>query len=90
MNFWGFTPSLFKHIDDEFIKFLKSDADHTVSEFYIPSVVDNLIKRGQEKVKVLRNPGQWFGITYKEDKPIVIEKIRQLIAQGYYPENLWK
>ncbi|PKP46469.1 MAG: nucleotidyltransferase [Bacteroidetes bacterium HGW-Bacteroidetes-11] len=90
MNFWGFTPSLFKHIDDEFIKFLKSDADHTVSEFYIPSIVDNLIKCGHEKVKVLRNPGQWFGITYKEDKPIVIEKIRQLIAQGRYPENLWK
>lgn len=90
MNFWGFTPSLFLHLEKEFTMFLDSDRDHSKSEFYIPSVVDTLIKSGQEKVKVLRNPGQWFGITYQEDKPIVVEKVRDLINKGDYPANLWE
>lgn len=90
MNFWGFTPSIFDHLQKDFINFLNSDRDHTKSEFYIPGVVDKLIKSGTEKVKVLRNPGQWFGITYKEDKPFVVGKIKQLIQQGVYPENLWE
>jgi dTDP-glucose pyrophosphorylase len=90
MNFWGFTPSLFNHLKNEFTRFLGSDKDHTKSEFYIPSVVDTLIKSGQEKVKVLRNPGQWFGITYQEDKPIVVEKVRELIKHGNYPAKLWE
>lgn len=89
MNFWGFTPSLFNHLEKEFKMFLDSDRDHSKSEFYIPSVVDTLIKSGQEKVKVLRNPGQWFGITYQEDKPIVIEKVKDLINKGDYPIKLW-
>lgn len=89
MNFWGFTPSLFSHLEKEFTRFLDSDKDHTKSEFYIPSVVDTLIKSGQEQVKVLRNPGQWFGITYQEDKPIVIEKVKDLINNGDYPSKLW-
>lgn len=90
MNFWGFYPSLFGHIEQEFVNFLKSDQDHSRSEFYIPSIVDNLIKSEKEKVKVLRNPGQWFGITYQEDKPLVKKKILELISLGVYPENLWK
>lgn len=90
MNFWGFTPSLFDHLKKEFTLFLDSDEDHLKSEFYIPSVVDTLIKSGQEKVKVLRNPGQWFGITYQEDKPLVVEKVRNLIRNGHYPEKLWE
>lgn len=89
MNFWGFTPSLFNHLEKEFKMFFDSDRDHSKSEFYIPSVVDTLIKSGQEKVKVLRNPGQWFGITYQEDKPIVIEKVKDLINKGDYPTKLW-
>jgi dTDP-glucose pyrophosphorylase len=89
MNFWGFTPSLFNHLEKEFTMFLDSDRDHSRSEFYIPSVVDTLIKSGQEKVKVLRNPGQWFGITYQEDKPTVIEKVKDLINNGDYPTKLW-
>lgn len=90
MNFWGFDPSLFGHIEQEFTGFLKSALDHTKSEFYIPFIVDNLIKSGKERVKVLHNPGQWFGITYQEDKPMVVKKIQDLISQGNYPENLWK
>jgi UTP-glucose-1-phosphate uridylyltransferase len=90
MNFWGFNPSLFGYIEQEFTGFLKADLDHTKSEFYIPFIVDNLIKSGKEKVKVLHNPGQWFGITYPDDKPLVIKKIKELISLGVYPENLWK
>lgn len=90
MNFWGFTPSIFKHTETQFIDFLNNGSDHTKSEFYIPFIVDNLIKSGKEKVKVLHNPGQWFGITYQEDKPLVVNKIKELIKRGDYPENLWK
>lgn len=90
MNFWGFTPSVYKHIDTEFIKFLDANGQTEKAEFYIPVLVDTLIKSGLEKVKVLSNPGQWFGITYKEDKPLVVEKIRALIRNGEYPESLWK
>ncbi|MBW6490938.1 MAG: nucleotidyltransferase [Lentimicrobium sp.] len=90
MNLWGFTPSIFNHLNIEFANFLRTEIDHTKSEFYIPGVVDRLIKSGTEKVKVLKNPGQWFGITYKEDKPIVVEKIKHLVKQGIYPEKLWE
>jgi len=89
MNFWGFTTDFFPHLEKQFIAFLKENGDNLKSEFYIPSVVDVLIKSGEAKVKLLRNSGQWFGITYREDKPLVIKKLNQLIANGVYPENLW-
>ncbi len=89
MNFWGFTPDYFEHLRAQFTGFLDAEGQNPKSEFYIPTVVDNLIKNGQKKVKVLSNSGQWFGITYREDKPLVIEKLSQLIQQGEYPENLW-
>ncbi len=90
MNFWGFTPGFFGHLESQFIDFLKANQGDLKSEFYIPSVVDQLIKNGRERVKVLSNSGQWFGITYKEDKPLVIRKLNELIADGLYPSNLWK
>lgn len=90
MNFWGFTPGFFQHLEEQFINFLKSNNGNLRSEFYIPSVVDNLIKNGQEKVRVLSNSGQWFGITYREDKPLVIININELIKSGAYPASLWK
>lgn len=90
MNFWGFTPGFFGHLEKQFIDFIKTNEGNLKSEFYIPTVVDNLIKSGQEQVKVLSNSGQWFGITYKEDKPLVISKLNELIAKGHYPSNLWK
>jgi NDP-sugar pyrophosphorylase family protein len=89
MNFWGFTHGFFNHLEEQFIEFLKSNDGNLKSEFYIPSVVDKLIKSNRERVKVLSNAGQWFGITYKEDKPMVINKINELIGAGAYPANLW-
>jgi len=90
MNFWGFTPGFFQHLEEQFIDFMNTNNGNLKSEFYIPSVVDKLIKNGKEKVRVLSNSGQWFGITYREDKPMVISKINELVNAGSYPASLWK
>jgi len=89
MNFWGFTPALFPQIKVEFDKFLQKSGNELKSECYIPMTVGDLVKNGQAKVKVLRSPDSWFGVTYREDRPTVVESIRKLIAKGEYPEKLW-
>ena len=89
MNFWGFTPALFPQLKTQFEAFLKKSGNELKSECYIPSTVNELVVVGQAKVKVLRTNDSWFGVTYREDRPQVIESIRQLIAQGKYPEKLW-
>jgi len=89
MNFWGFKPSLFKHLEKAFIDFLKTKGGELKSEIYIPSVVFDLINQKQAKVKVLQADTPWFGVTYKEDHPYVTEKIRKLVEEGAYPEKLW-
>jgi hypothetical protein len=89
MNFWGFTPALFPQIKIEFEKFLKKAGHEQKSECYIPATVGELVTAGKAKVKVLRSPDSWFGVTYREDRPTVVESIRQLIAKGEYPEKLW-
>jgi UTP-glucose-1-phosphate uridylyltransferase len=89
MNFWGFTPALFPQLKTQFEAFLKKSGNELKSECYIPSTVNDLVVVGQAKVKVLRTNDCWFGVTYREDRPQVVESIRQLIAQGKYPEKLW-
>ena len=89
MNFWGFTPALFPQLKTQFEAFLKKSGNELKSECYIPSTVNDLVIAGQAKVKVLRTNDFWFGVTYREDRPQVVESIRQLIAQGKYPEKLW-
>lgn len=89
MNFWGFTPALFPQLKTQFEAFLKKSGNELKSECYIPSTVNDLVLAGQAKVKVLRTNDCWFGVTYREDRPQVVESIRQLIAQGKYPEKLW-
>ena len=89
MNFWGFHPSLFQHLENGFIEFLAEKGNELKSEFFIPMHVDDLIKTGKAKVKVLPSNANWFGVTYQEDKPIVIEKVQALISCGTYPEKLW-
>jgi len=89
MNFWGFTPALFPQIKIEFEKFLKKAGGEQKSECYIPATVGELVTAGAAKVKVLRSPDSWFGVTYREDRPVVVESIRKLIAKGDYPEKLW-
>jgi hypothetical protein len=89
MNFWGFTPALFPQLKVEFEKFLKKAGGEQKSECYIPATVGDLVTSGQAKCKVLRSSDSWFGVTYREDRPQVVESIRQLVAQGKYPEKLW-
>lgn len=89
MNFWGFTPELFPQLRVAFEKFLRQSGGELKSECYIPATVGELVTGGQAKCKVLRSPDSWFGVTYREDRPTVVESIRQLIARGDYPEKLW-
>lgn len=91
MNFWGFTPDYFSWSEELFKVFLASDDVKTnpKAEFFIPYVVDVLIKRHDASFKVLNCDAKWFGVTYKEDRPDVVAKIGRLIEQGVYPRSLW-
>jgi UTP-glucose-1-phosphate uridylyltransferase len=90
MNFWGFTPEYFRQTESMFSDFVKANSDSLKAEFYIPTAIDKLINTNTASVKVLRSDARWFGVTYKEDKPLVIEKLAQLIRAGIYPAQLWK
>ncbi len=89
MNNWGFKPSIFEVLESKFIHFLKADIDKPKSEMYIPSVVFEMIQENKATVKVLKANSPWFGVTYKDDKPFVVNKIKSLIEQGEYPEKLY-
>lgn len=89
MNFWGFHSSIFKNIETQFVDFLKENINQPKSEFYIPFVVFEMINQGIISVDVLRADSPWFGVTYKDDKPMVIEQISTLTKRGVYPEKLW-
>jgi len=90
MNFWGFTPAVFEKTKALFQKFVEENHENPKSEFFIPLVADDLIKNNEATFKVIPTAEKWFGVTYKEDKPIVQENISKLVSDGVYPENLWK
>lgn len=89
MNFWGFHTSLFQHLEEGFVDFLKKQGNEMKSEFFIPMHIDDLIKAKKADVEVLTSDAAWFGVTYQEDKPIVINRINEQIATGKYPSKLW-
>ncbi len=89
MNIWGFHPSLFQYLEKGFIQFLNEKGKELKSEFYIPLHVGEMVKSGKASVKVLSSNASWFGVTYQQDKPIVIQKIRELIDSEEYPTKLW-
>lgn len=89
MNIWGFQPSVFAVLGKKFTEFLKVYIHEPKSEIYIPSVVFDMIKDRQATVKVLKADSPWFGVTYKEDKPLVIGMLNKLIKEGQYPEKLF-
>ena len=89
MNVWGFTPILFKYLEEKFVEFLSENGTEMKSEYLIPSVVNELIQSGQETVHVLRSGATWFGVTYKEDKPFVEGEIEKLVNKGEYPDKLF-
>jgi NDP-sugar pyrophosphorylase family protein len=89
MNFWGFHPTIFDFASREFERFLKENHTNIKSEFYIPLIVNELVKQGAGKVQIISGSNNWFGVTYKEDKEEVSQKIKVLVAYGAYPEDLW-
>ncbi|MBQ9789373.1 MAG: nucleotidyltransferase [Lentisphaeria bacterium] len=89
LNMWGFQDSLFDYLEELFTEFLKERGTELKSEFYIPSVVDALVKSKKAKVKVLTSEDSWFGVTYQEDKADVQAKLNKLIEAGKYPAKLF-
>lgn len=91
MNMWGFTPDFLDELESKFEKFIGGlKEDDIKSEFLLPMVVDELIKADRANVTILETKDKWFGVTYKEDKPVVVESIKKLIAEGKYPEKLYE
>jgi UTP-glucose-1-phosphate uridylyltransferase len=89
MNFWGFTPKIFEALESQFKDFLDSAGQELKSEFFIPTVVNNIIQSDKGHVEVLTSDAKWLGVTYSEDKPVVEEAIKHLKDTGEYPKDLW-
>ncbi|WP_299556311.1 sugar phosphate nucleotidyltransferase [Seonamhaeicola sp.] len=89
MNFWGFTPKCFEFGGKLFETFLEKNKENLKAEFYLPSIVNEILKSRMAKVEVLKSDAKWFGVTYKEDKPIVQSAIEELKSKGVYPKQLW-
>ncbi|MBR4098404.1 MAG: nucleotidyltransferase [Clostridium sp.] len=91
MNLWGFNPSFFTEAWNRFTPFLQDALvyDPLDREYYLPSVVSQLIDEGKARVKVLQSKDKWYGVTYKADKPLVVEAIAKLVQDGTYPSKLW-
>lgn len=91
MNLWGFTPAIFGALEQHFSHFLETEAvsNPLKSEYFLPFVVDELVKQHQATVRVLTSQDRWYGVTYKEDKPTVVNAIKALQEQGVYPQKLW-
>lgn len=90
MNLWGFFPSFFEYLREDFEIFLKQHGSDPKAEFYVTTVIDRLIQNGIKKVKILSTNQEWFGVTHREDRVWVAAKIQKLVNKGEYPENLWR
>ena len=88
MNCWGFTPRLFEELETRFATFLAAHGAEEKGEWYVPFVVDELVREGTADCRVLPTDSSWFGVTYREDKPHVTAEIRKLVDAGEYPANL--
>lgn len=84
MNLWGFNKDFFGYIEDGFKKFLKNRINEPKSEYYLPSVVSELIEKGEKQVKMLVAEDKWYGVTYKEDKQMVVDAISKMVSDGLY------
>ena len=85
----GFTPTFLTFLDREFESFLEENSQELKAEFFLPLVVDNLIKTNEAKMKVLSTDAKWMGVTYKEDKAVVVNRVKELIEKSIYPPKLW-
>ncbi len=89
MNTWALKPSVFDALDSQFAEFLATSGKEPKAEFFLPAVIDRMIRQNEASVDVLPTPCTWFGTTYAEDKARVVEAIGQLVDRGLYPHNLW-
>ena len=89
MNMRGFTPEYFEYVEKAFVEFLQARGQELKSEFYIPTLVNDMIRSGKATCKVLDTTSKWFGVTYAEDRPQVVMKINSLVKEGVYPEKLF-
>lgn len=90
MNMWGLTPKFFNILEEGFPVFLRNMTNELKNEYLLPTSIDEAIKKGQVSVEVLKSHDKWFGVTYKEDKDIVVKSIRALVDAGVYPEEIFK
>ena len=89
MNMWGFTPDYFENSMEIFKSFLETNSQELKKEYYIPFAVDTMIKNGSAQTEVLSTPSKWFGVTFKEDRPAVVAKFKELADTGVYPNPLY-
>ena len=89
MNMFGFTPDYFDYSDEYFIQFLKENGDTLKVEYFIPSVINELIINNKATLEVLDTTSQWFGVTYQEDREWVVNKLNELVENGEYPSPLF-
>jgi len=90
MNIFGFTPAFFHWLQEYFVIFLRETGPDLKSEYFLPYILNKLIKEKKVTLKVLPTPEKWFGVTYKEDKPFVTQMLKELTSRGVYPSPLWK
>ncbi len=91
MNTWGFNLSILNELEERFPEFLRMNKDNLLkAEYFLPTVVDNLIKEGKADVKVLSTADKWYGVTYQEDKPVVKKSISDMVSEHKYPNRLWE
>lgn len=90
MNMWGFMPSLFNYLEEGMIRFLEENSSSLKAEYFLPSLIDELIRAGKVEVPVLRTDEKWFGMTYQEDREMVSGKLAELVKQGVYPSPIFK
>ena len=91
MNLWGFTPVFLQEIEERFPEFLTVNVPQNPAkaEFFLPMTVSQLLDEGKAKVKVLESADKWYGVTYAEDKPLVVAALREMTDAGKYPDGLW-
>tara|TARA_B100001758_G_scaffold247960_1_gene269235 strand:- start:21111 stop:22010 length:900 start_codon:yes stop_codon:yes gene_type:complete len=90
MNYWGFHPSIFDKLEKGLHSFIRANTNNPTAEYYIPNIVTDMIVSKQMDVRVIATDDNWFGVTYKEDKPMAVAAINKCITDGIYPKNLWQ
>jgi len=90
MNFWGFTPGIFNHLEAGFNEFIQNNSLNPAAEYFIPTIVNELINSGKACVQVLKSQAEWFGVTYLEDREIAKKRLHELTFQNLYPQGLWQ